>query len=137
MIDCLILGDQVADGLRDYITGCVPLTYQDITSSDYEAVYGYSTLITENGWRTVIISLGINDNPDGLHTKRRLRDLRSRIQADHVFWILPPESVMQLRIAVHDVAMGRQDGLLETAGWNRDLLPTSSGYREIAAKLNK
>ena len=137
MIDCLLLGDQVADGLRDYISGCVPLTVQQVTSYDYIKMFDRNTLINGEEWTTVIISLGVNDNPDGRHTKTWLRDLRHRIKADQVFWILPPELVMELRSAVHDVALAKNDGLIDVVGWQKNLMPSQWGYREIADKLNK
>ena len=136
MIDCLLMGDQIAEGMRNYITGCVPLTYQQISSRDFYTDYSSTTLITDNRWQTVIISLGINDNPDGMHTKKMLRLIRGNIKADHVYWILPPKSCMNLRMAVHDVALSRQDGLLETIGWFRENV-TPAGYREMVAKVNK
>ena len=136
MIDCLILGDQVADGLRDHISGCVPITVPAITSHEYIYKYYNNSMIVNNDWDTIIISLGINDTTGTKRTKNALTEFRHNIKAKHVFWILPPESLMDLRTVVHDVAMGRQDGLIEVAGWNRSY-PSVWGFREMASKLNK
>ena len=136
MIDCLILGDQVADGLRDYVSGCIPLTVPAITSQEYLNRYYGNLMIANNDWDTVIISLGINDTGSFKKTDIALREFRNTIKAKHVFWILPPENMWDLRTVVHDVAMARQDGLIEVPGWNRNY-PSVWGFRNMAAKLNK
>ena len=136
MIDCLILGDQVADGLRDYISGCIPITVPAATSQDYTDRFFGNPMIINNDWDTVIISLGINDTGNLKKTDAVLREFRHSIKSKHVFWILPPEHMWDLRTVVHDVAMGRQDGLIEVPGWNRSH-PSVWGFREMADKLNK
>lgn len=136
MIDCLILGDQVADGLRDYISGCISLTIPAATSNDYSQRFFANPMIINNDWDTVIISLGINDNYSEKTTKNTLREFRHTIKARHVFWILPPENMWDIRTVVHDVAMARQDGLIEVPGWNRNY-PSVWGFRDMANKLNK
>ena len=135
MIDCMILGDQVADGLRDYISGCIPLTVPSITSQEYITRFYDHHMIVNNDWDTVIISLGINDT-SLKKTDIVLREFRHNIRAKHVFWVLPPENLWELRTVVHDVAMGRQDGLIDVPGWNRNH-PSVWGFRELANKLNK
>lgn len=133
MIDCLIIGDEIADKLTDYISGCATLTRPNISSVDYQSEFGDANLIRA-GWDTVIISLGMSDNSNGPATKVALRELRHGIKANMVYWILPPESRMEIRNAVHDVAMGRQDGLIDVLGWTRTG-PTVYGYKEIANKV--
>ena len=136
MIECLILGDQVANGLKDHISGCIPLTVPAINSQEYLNRYYDNQMIANNDWDTVIISLGINDTGSLRKTDIALREFRNTIKAKHVFWILPPEHMRDMRTVVHDVAMGRQDGLIDVPGWNRNY-PSVYGFRDMATKLNK
>ena len=134
MIDCLILGDQIAADLAAHLSGCISFAKPGITSREFNNSYNGTHLIYNNEWDTVIISLGMSDDPTGKKTKDALKELRHGIRAKHVMWILPPENQWDLRTAVHDVAMGRQDGLLEVTGWSRNA-PTVYGYREMANKV--
>ena len=133
MIDCLIMGDEIADKLADYISGCATLIRPNISSSNFQAELGHTNLVRTD-WDTVIISLGMSDNLNGRETRDALRELRHGVKASMVYWILPPESHMEVRNAVHDVAMGRQDGLIDVTGWTRTG-PTVNGYKEIANKV--
>lgn len=133
MIDCLIIGDEIANKLTDYVSGCASLTKPYISSHGFYVEFGNAHLIRAD-WDTVIISLGMSDPPSGKNTREVLRELRHGITAKMVYWILPPESHMEIRNAVHDAAMGRQDGLIDVAGWTRTG-PTVYGYKEIANKM--
>jgi hypothetical protein len=136
MIDCLILGDQIAEGLTNYVSGCIPITVPAITSKEYNDKYYKASMIVNNDWETIIISLGVNDTGGLNKTEYQLRDFRNSIKAKHVFWILPPEHMWDLRNVVHNVAMGRQDGLIDVPGWNKSY-PSVWGFKDMAAKLNK
>ena len=135
MMDCLILGDDTASALTNYITGCAAITAAGASSSVFESLYGNARLI-RTPWDTVIISLGVYDSPDARGTKKALQDLRNSVNAKMVYWILPPEYHMDIRSAVHDVAMGRRDGLIDVLGWSRSG-PTVYGYREIEKKIRE
>ena len=134
MIDCLILGDQIANGLTDHVSGCAILYNDGATSTEFYDTHMDSHLIYGNDWDTVIICLGINDRPDGARTRRALRELRNGIRAKNVYWLLPPENVFDLRNAVHDVAIGRQDMIIDVVGWNKNTL-SPRGYKEAMSKL--
>ena len=135
MIDCLILGDDTANALTNYITGCAAITAVGASSSVFGSTYKDAGLIRAN-WDTVIISLGVYDGPDARGTKRALQELRSGIRAKMVYWILPPEYHMEIRNAVHDAAMGNRDGVIEVSGWSR-YGPTAYGYKEIEKKIRE
>lgn len=135
MIDCLILGDDTASALTNYINGCAAITAVGASSNTFISLYGNAGLI-RTPWDTVIISLGVYDHPDARGTKKALQDLRNSVNAKMVYWILPPEYHMDIRSAVHDVAMGRRDGLIDVLGWSR-YGPTVYGYREIEKKIRE
>ena len=134
MIDCLILGDQVAAGLTDHLKGCALISNDGMTSTEFYNTHSQSYLIYNNEWDTVIICLGINDRTDGIRTRNVLRELRNGIRAKNVYWMLPPESVFDIRSAVHDAALGRQDMIIDVVGWNKNML-SPRGYREAVDKM--
>ena len=134
MIDCLIIGDQVADGMIEHVKGCALLSSPGMTISEFYREHIRSHLIYNNDWDMVIICVGINERSDNRHTIDVLRELRHGIRATNVYWMLPPESMFDVRNAVHDAAMGRQDMIIDVAGWNKNTL-SPRGYREAASKI--
>jgi hypothetical protein len=135
MIECLLMGDEIAEGMALYAKGCAIATVSHITSDDFESKFRVSPLIQGTKWDYVIISLGLYDNPDGKHTKAALRDIRHRIDAKTVYWLLPPESMEDLRNAVHAVAMGRMDGVIEMVGIQKNGSISPAGYKQMYSKL--
>ena len=134
MIDCLIIGDQIADGMTDHIKGCALIAEPNKNIEEFWSEHSRSRLIYNNDWDMVIICLGINERNYYRHTVDTLRELRNGIRAKDVYWLLPPESMFDMRNAVHDAAMGRQDMIIEVAGWNKNTL-SPRGYREAASKI--
>ena len=134
MIDCLVIGDQIANGMIEHVRGCALVSAPGITSKDFLNTHSKSHLIYNNEWDTVIICLGVNDNPNSVRILNDLREIRNGITAKNVYWMLPPESMFDIRNAVHDAAMGRQDMIIDVVGWNKNTV-TPRGYKEAADKL--
>ena len=84
MIDCLIAGDSIAVGTHQFRPECVVYAKGGINSSQWNRQNANKKLNAE----TVIISLGSNDHT-GVRTLWELQQLRARVEAARVFWILP------------------------------------------------
>jgi hypothetical protein len=50
MIDCLLLGDEIVEGLTAYIKGCAITTVPHINSDDFEYRFRMSPLIQGTKW---------------------------------------------------------------------------------------
>jgi len=81
--------------------------------------------------KTVIISLGSNDHA-GVRTLWELQQLRGRVDADRVFWILPaikPDVQEMVRI----VAKDHGDTVLPILNLQADKIhPSWAGYKKLA-----
>ena len=89
-MDCLILGDEIADGIKQFRPECEIKTQANAPTDRW---------IKENGVKfsakTVIISLGTYDAPSQTldnEALNELRKLRAGIEADQVFWLLPAKA---------------------------------------------
>jgi lysophospholipase L1-like esterase len=83
----------------------------------------------------MIISLGTNDHK-GVQTKQELEAIRSRINADRVYWILPPcnEKFCKPNInkIVESIAKNRGDFIIRTERLQADAIhPSRAGYKEL------
>jgi lysophospholipase L1-like esterase len=130
LVDCLILGDSIAVGVGQDRPACTTVARVGITSGTF-----VQTLLpaAPKEARSVVISLGVNDDPS-MNTAAALRQMRRGIQAAHVTWLLPgpKEAVRQ---AIRTVAAEHGDRLVDTSGdlGPDHLHPTGSGYRRLAA----
>ena len=128
MIACAILGDSLAAGVAAFRPDCLDDTKVGISTSAY--LRAHTTTVAAE---TVLISLGVNDDEADLSTANRLADLRTRITASRVFWILParPDNTRQI---LRDVAHAFGDRLIETRGFTGSdgLHLASRTYRTIA-----
>ena len=94
-------------------------------------------IITELNFDTVVISLGSNDD-EYVKTEVELRRLRDTIHAKNVFWIIPGEKKAAQRNAVVDVAMARNDRLVEIFPISKDgIHATRRGYEEMAKRTKQ
>ena len=84
MIECIILGDSIAVGTAQFRPECVALAKSGINSRDWNKRNRDNAVVAE----TVIISLGSNDTKD-IRTIWEVTQLRERVRAERVFWILP------------------------------------------------
>jgi lysophospholipase L1-like esterase len=127
MIDCLILGDSIAVGTHQYRPDCVAYAKGGINSWQWNRQNADKKLNAN----TVIISLGSNDH-EGVRTMWELQQLRTKVSAERVFWILPaikPDVQKMVQI----VAKDHGDIVLPIEKLQPDKIhPSWSGYRKLA-----
>ena len=129
MIDCMIVGDSIAVGTHQFRPECVAYAQGGINSYQWNKKFGTKNL----GAKTVIISLGSNDH-QGVRTIWELQQLRERVKADHVFWIMPAIKP-NVQSMVENVAKSYGDTILPINRLQADKVhPSWAGYRELAAQ---
>ena len=129
MIDCIVLGDSIAVGTHQQRTECVAYAKGGINSHDWNDRYKNNDITA----KTVVISLGSNDHK-GVRTLWELQQLRDRVKADRVFWILPaikPDIQKMVQIIAKDFG----DVVLPITQLQPDKVhPNRAGYQELANK---
>lgn len=127
MIDCLIIGDSIAVGTQRFRPECVSYAKGGINSWQWNKQNSNNNLSAN----TVIISLGSNDHA-GVRTLWELQQLRSRINADRVFWILPAIKP-NIQEMVRLIAKDHGDIVLPILKLQKDKMhPSWDGYKLIA-----
>lgn len=127
MIDCIVLGDSIAVGTAQQRPECVSLSQGGINSRDWNKKNAGNSIAA----RTVIISLGSNDYK-GIRTLWELQQLRDRVQADRVFWIMPAIKP-HVQKMVQTIANEHGDTVLPIISLQKDgVHPDNKGYRALA-----
>jgi lysophospholipase L1-like esterase len=128
MIDCLILGDSIAKGISQVRTECVAYVQSGINSKDWNDVFVKQIKPA----RSTIISLGSNDYRH-LNTEIELVALRSFVNSDRVFWIVPAIKPEKQEI-VKKIARHYGDTFVIIPELSSDKVhPTYRGYRQLGA----
>lgn len=132
MLDCLILGDSIAVGVANQRPECVSYSKGGINTWQWNKKYKENSLNA----KTVIISLGTNDHQH-IRTIWELQQMRARVDADRVFWILPPCNDKfckpHVNRAVEIVAKDNGDTIIKTNRLQTDAIhPSWAGYKELA-----
>ena len=135
MLECLIIGDSIAHGIAMQRPECVDYGHVGWTSKQANVHYRTTNLEAD----TVVISLGTNDNKY-VDTYQELIQLRNRINARKVIWILPnavnPKSGADIGIvqaSVTSIADEYFDSVLYIPKPLADKYhPTTNGYRKLA-----
>ncbi len=127
---CAILGDSIAVGVGHAAPQCHTVARVGISSRTY--VHTYAAHISAD---QAVISLGANDF--GIPTIQFLREMRSRVAASSVYWLVPNIQRPDQLDAIRQVAHENGDKMLITAPYvgPDGLHPTGTGYREIARSL--
>lgn len=134
MIDCIVMGDSIAVGTHQKRPECVSYAKGGINTWQWNKMYGDKPLNS----RSVIISLGTNDH-SGVNTFRELLKMRERVQAERVYWIMPPCNSKFCKPDVNDVveiiARNFGDTIIGTNRVQSDgIHPSWAGYSELAEK---
>ena len=136
MLDCLIIGDEIAKGIANTLPDCKAITAQKMKTQDF--ISKYRTKLGKN--TTVIISLGMADSKDP-HVYQNLSLLRSSVEADVVVWMIPNETLFpELASYIEALAQDFGDG---TIGIRKDWLekdgihPTKKGYKELGKSIKE
>jgi len=129
MLECLIVGDSIAVGVSQVRTECHALVKSGINSKEWNKKYSHKLKPT----KTLIISLGANDL--GINTEGHVRSLRTMVQANRVFWLLPSQRLKPLQVeAVRRVAEEFGDMVIyrpETDISPDGVHPTFKGYKKL------
>ena len=135
MLECLIIGDSIAVGTHQFSKHCAEYAKGGVNTWQWNRTYQNKDLTARN----VIISLGTNDH-SGVNTFRELMNMRTRVDADRVFWIMPPCNDKFCKPAVNEVveiiAKNFGDTVIGTQQLQADAIhPSWSGYKELANKI--
>lgn len=129
MIDCMIVGDSIAVGTAQFRPECVAYATGGLNTRQWNNKYKDKHVQARN----VIISLGTNDH-DGVNTFHELQAMRARVDAERVYWILPPIKP-HIQEIVEIIARSRGDVILKTSRLQKDgVHPSWAGYKELGAQ---
>lgn len=127
MLECLILGDSIAVGTQQFRPECVAYARSGWNSRQWNRDYLHHDLKA----KTVIISLGSNDHHN-VRTIWELEQLRSKVEAEQVFWILPAIKP-DIQSMVKLIAKDHKDTVLIIPNLQKDgVHPSWSGYKKLA-----
>jgi lysophospholipase L1-like esterase len=135
MLECLIIGDSIAHGVAMQRHVCSDYGHVGWTSKQVNRHYKTYVLDAD----TVVISLGTNDNA-AVDTYGELSQLRSRIHAKRVIWIIPADvnprsgtTALTIQNIVSAVATMYKDHTLTIPKPLADHYhPTGKGYKQLA-----
>ena len=136
MLDCLIVGDSIAVGTKMFMPECQLQGKGGINTWQFNKMYPGSFYAD-----TVIISLGSNDHK-GVKTYDELFEMRQRVGAANVFWVLPAGnlpaggvSIQKIQGIVKEIAEANGDTVLPITRLQADgIHPSWAGYKDIAEK---
>lgn len=136
MLDCLIIGNELAGALANYRTECA-VVYEEKTNSRVfwhnfrgELLSTESTLVVG----TTIISLG--DYDDKVYTEPELRELRASLTTARAIWIMPSRNLHpEAHTTISIIAEEYNDTMLTIPYKdldNKHRYPTERGMRNLA-----
>jgi len=129
MLECLVIGDSIAQGISNIRKECIAYVKSGINSRNWNNRYVMKDLSAN----TVIISLGTND-PETMNSFKELILLRQMVYGKKVIWVMPPikPSVQDI---VRIIATNYNDTILEIPELSKDKVhPTINGYKQLAEK---
>ena len=126
MIDCLILGDSIAKGISDIRTECVAYVQSGINSRDWNDRFVKKIRPA----KSTIISLGSNDLKN-LNTEIELVSLRSYVNSDHVYWIVPAIKPEKQNLIKKIARLYGDTFVIIPELSNDNVHPTYNGYRQL------
>ncbi|NBO12777.1 MAG: hypothetical protein EBZ03_04450 [Betaproteobacteria bacterium] len=133
MIDCLILGDEIAEGIKQFRQECVTKTQPNTATERW---------VRDNGVKfaakTVIISLGTYDPPSQTIENEalgHLSKLRASIDAEQVFWLLPAKA--KPADAMRELARLYKDHLMIIEEKQRNQIHPSERGAELLATQSR
>jgi hypothetical protein len=131
-----VLGDSIAVGTQMFAKECQLQGKGGINTSQFNKMYPGSFYA-----ETVIISLGSNDH-QYVKTYDQLFEMRQRIGAKRVFWVLPAGNLKASNVPieriqgyVREIAYANGDTVLPIRGLQPDgIHPSWSGYKDIVER---
>jgi len=139
MLECLIVGDSIAVGTKQFAPACELQGKGGINTWQFNRMYPGSFYA-----ETVIISLGSNDH-QYVKSYDELFEMRQRVGAKRVFWVLPAGNLRASNVPIEriqgyiqEIANSYGDTVLPITGLQRDgIHPSWSGYKDIVANTQK
>ena len=139
MLECLIVGDSIAVGTKMFAPHCELQGKGGINTWQFNRMYKGSFYAD-----TVIISLGSNDHK-GVKTYDELFEMRQRVGAKNVFWILPAGNlpaggvpIEKIQTIVKELAAYYGDTVLPIRGLQPDgIHPSWAGYKDIVERTKE
>jgi len=136
VLECLIVGDSIAVGTKLFMPQCQLQGKGGINTWQFNRMYKGSFYAD-----TVIISLGSNDHK-GVKTYDELFEMRQRVGAKNVFWVLPAGNlpaggvpIAKIQSIVKEIAEYHGDTVLPITRLQPDgIHPSWAGYKDIAEK---
>jgi len=136
MLECLVLGDSIAVGTQQFAKECQLQGKGGINTWQFNKMYPGSFYA-----ETVIISLGSNDHQH-VKTYDQLFEMRQRIGAKNVFWVLPAGNLKASNVPIEriqgfirEIAYANGDTVLPIRGLQPDgIHPSWSGYKDIVER---
>lgn len=133
MLECLIVGDSIAVGTKQFAPYCELQGKGGINTWQFNKMYPGNF-----NAGTVIISLGSNDH-QYVKSYDQLTAMRRRVGAKNVYWILPAGNlkasnvpIEKIQAMVRDIADKNGDTVLPIRGLQPDgIHPSWSGYKDI------
>jgi lysophospholipase L1-like esterase len=129
----MIIGDSIAVGIATARKECV--SYAKGGWNSWQWNKDYLLKASEKSAKTIIISLGANDHK-GIKTEQELRQMRSIIKGDRVFWIdpgqdrkpVPHDAIVRIAREYGDTIIARPKNHMSADGVH----PTGRGYKILA-----
>jgi lysophospholipase L1-like esterase len=134
MLECLIIGDSIAVGIGMNRPDCAVIAKVGITSDKW---YRDNISKIKDSFKIVVVSLGTNDWKNDL-TSKRLYEIREKIKADMVVWILPSATLKPTqRVIVREIANEFHDKTMDISQFigPDGIHPHWKGYQTIAKQL--
>jgi len=136
MLECLVLGDSIAVGTQQFAKECQLQGKGGINTWQFNKMYPGSFYA-----ETVIISLGSNDHQH-VKTYDQLFEMRQRIGAKNVFWVLPAGNLKASNVPIEriqgfirEIAYANGDTVLPIRGLQPDgIHPSWAGYKDIVER---
>ena len=136
MIECLVVGDSIAVGVKQFAPHCQLQGKGGINTWQFNKMYPGSFYAD-----TVIISLGSNDHKY-VKTYDQMFEMRQRVGAKNVFWVLPAGNlkasevpIEKIQEIVREVAASYGDTVLPIRGLQPDgIHPSGTGYKDIVER---
>lgn len=137
MLECLILGDSIASGIHYYnqLHGkMVCESHSTVGISSYR--WNLENRNRELKYKTIVISLGTNDH-SMINTRKELLNLRSRIVATQVWWVMPTLNP-QAQGVVKEISIQYGDRVVTARELTKDKIhPSINSYKNMVKIINE
>lgn len=135
MLECVLVGDHLTNGIQKHKNECVQMTQASISSLDWNKNYNFKLQT-----KIAVVSLGtfdpsIWDQTLENETLAQLNRVRTHLNAERVYWLIPITRA-EAADAVRMLAFLYNDTILMVGGAERDgITPTDQASRMLAEQI--